>query len=89
MKRNETCERCEEMPVSDIEEVALRLGMKPSEVTNMVLVADGVAAQTHDGQWTLITNDGELVFDIDDPTVEGDAGEATPKKPAPKRRSNR
>ena len=73
--------------MSDIEQVAQRLGMKPSEVTNVVLVADGAAVQTHDGQWTLIANDGELVFGIDDPTVDGEASE--PKKTAPKRRSNR
>lgn len=53
--------------MSDIEQVARRLGMKPSEVTKVVLVADGVAVQTHDWQWMLIRNDGELVFGIEPP----------------------
>jgi hypothetical protein len=88
--------------MDDIEQVAHRLGMKPSEVTNVILVDDGVAAQTHDGQWTLITNDGELVFGIDDPTaprdeaeaamLRGFRGEPEPEpetKPTPKRRSSR
>jgi hypothetical protein len=53
--------------MTDIEKVAQRLGMKPSEVTEVVLTADGVAVRTHDWQWTLIRNDGELVFGIEPP----------------------
>lgn len=59
--------------MTDIEQVAQRLGMKPSEVVKVVLTADGVVAQTHDWQWTLIRNDGELAFRVDPPLDPDDA----------------
>ena len=48
-------------------QVAQRLGMKPGEIIDVQLDADGVLAQTHDGNWTLIRNDGELEFRAKDP----------------------
>lgn len=73
--------------MTDIERVAQRLGMKPSEITDVVVVADGVLAQTHDGVWTLIGNDGELVCNVDGPDLGADDEADQPKKPAAKRRS--
>jgi len=91
--------------MSEIEEIAQRLGMKQSEITDVVPVADGEAVQTHDGQWTLIRNNGELEFIgelANGGIVKGKpvlVGESDPEevvvpeggsvKPAPKRRSNR
>jgi hypothetical protein len=88
--------------MDDIEQIAQRLGMKQSEITDVVPVGDGAAVQTHDGQWTLITNDNELVFGIGDPTatdaedgkpaVVGERGPedvAVPPKTTVKRRSSR
>jgi hypothetical protein len=58
--------------MTDIESCAQRLGMKPSEVVEVVLAADGVLVQTHDWQWTLIRNDGALVFRVDPPVDPDD-----------------
>lgn len=83
----------------DVERVAQLLGMKPSEVVEVLLDVDGVLAQTHDGNWTLIRNDGTLEFrgaskplvDADEATeamLRGFRGEPEPepKKAAPKGR---
>jgi hypothetical protein len=78
-----------------LEQVAHLMGMKPSEVREVVEVGDGVKARTHDGRWTLIRDDG--TFELTDApavTVERDHGVAEPDaeakpaaKPDPKRRS--
>jgi hypothetical protein len=72
---------------SDIEQVAERLGMKPSEVTEVVVDADGVLAQTKDEKWTLIRDNGVMEFNV--PGPDADDAEVEPKKaaPAPKGRS--
>ncbi len=41
-------------------ECARLMGMKQSEVVEVVPVDDGQAVRTHDGQWTLIRDDGTL-----------------------------
>lgn len=73
--------------MTDIEQVAQRLGMKPSEVTEVIVVDAGVLARTHDGVWTLIGNDGELVCNVDGPDLGADEEPTEAKKPAMKRRS--
>jgi len=91
--------------MDDIEQVACRLGMKPSEIVKTMDTADGMLVQTHDWQWTLIRPDGELVFRVDPPVDPDDAirepledvvdlaetitEDAAPKRAAPKRRSTR
>lgn len=75
--------------MNDIERCAQLMGMKPSEVVEVVLDADGVLVQTHDGQWTLIRDDGTLQPGAaPEPAVERDADvvDPDPAKPAPKRR---
>lgn len=75
-----------------MDNVARVLGMKPSEITETVLDADGVLVRTHDGVWTLIRNDGSLVHRVADPTDKAavepaeDSGDDE-AKPAPKRRA--
>lgn len=84
----------------DIDAIARRLGMKRDEIIEVVLDADGVLVQTHDGVWTLIGNDGELRHQVPSPAptavdpdeanaamLRGFRGEPEPAKPAPKRRS--
>lgn len=73
--------------MDDIERCARLMGMKRTEVQEAVPVDEGHAVRTHDGQWTLVRDDGttapshapELVVDRDHGTVE-------PEKPEPKRR---
>jgi len=45
--------------MDDIEHFARLLGMKPHrEVLEVVSVDEGHAVRTHDGQWTLVRDDG-------------------------------
>lgn len=64
-----------------IEQHARQVGMKPTEVLEVVPVDDGHAVRTHDGQWTLVRDDGVLVHAYPAPesptSGEADAGEAT------------
>lgn len=87
--------------MDDIKRFAAVLGMKPQrEVQEVVPVGDGHAVRTHDGQWTLVRADGQLVHGVaapepavevahaDDPDPEPVAdGPQAPAKPAPKRRA--
>ena len=59
-------------------EAARILGMKRSEVLAAVPGDNGDLVQTHDGQWTLIRSDGELVYraDAPDPRFVADLREA-------------
>lgn len=59
--------------MDNIEQIAQRLGMKPGEIVKVMEAADGVLVETHDWQWTLIRNDGELVFRVDPPVDPDDA----------------
>lgn len=58
--------------MDDIERCARLLGMKPSEVLEVMQVDGGELACTHDGVWTLIREDGELVFRVVPPTPPAD-----------------
>lgn len=74
---------------SDVEEIAQVLGMKTSEVVDVEQVADGTLAKTHDGNWTLIRDDGVLEFlgqDLGVDRAEKAITEEASKKPAPKGR---
>ena len=82
--------------IESVARVARQLGMKVSEVLEVVQVDGGELAgggqlvRTHDGQWTLVRDDGtvqpaeapELVVERDHGTAEQE-----PEKPAAKRRS--
>lgn len=46
--------------MTEIERCARLMGMKRSEVLEAVPVDDGHAVRTHDGQWTLVRDDGTL-----------------------------
>lgn len=60
-----------------IEKCAALMGMKPHrEVLEVVPVDGGNAVRTHDGQWTLIRDDGTRVDRVPDPTVLVDPDEA-------------
>lgn len=81
--------------MDDIERCAQLMGMKPNrEVQEVVETADGHAVRTHDGQWTLVRDDGttepceapELVVERDHGTAEPEP-EPEPEKPATKRRA--
>lgn len=68
-------------------EAARQLGMKLSEIIDVYLDDDGVVVETHDGNLTLIREDGSLEFRGKKPFV----GEAGPvliqaEKAAPKGR---
>ena len=72
-----------------IELYAQLMGMKPSEVLEVVSVDDGHAVRTHDGQWTLVRDDGTVrPGAAPDVVLERDSGvvEPEPEKPTPKRR---
>lgn len=76
--------------MDDIESVARQMGMKPSEVLEVVQVDGGQLVRTHDGQWTLVRDDGTCVASAaPGATLERDAGVVEPveqPKPAAKRR---
>jgi len=55
--------------MDDIGQIAQRLGMKPSEIVDVKQATVGVLAQTHDGNWTLIRDDGGLEFNPADPVA--------------------
>ena len=75
-------------------EAARVMGMKRSEVLEVASVDDGHAVRTHDGQWTLVRDDGTLrpaeapavALERDSGVGESAAEEPSDKKPAPKRR---
>lgn len=46
--------------MNDIERAAAQMGMKRSEVLEVVPVDDGHAVRTHDEQWTLVRDDGTM-----------------------------
>lgn len=77
--------------MDDIERVARVMGMKRTEVQEVVPVDDGHAVRTHDGQWTLVRDDGTMrPGDAPEVTLERDSGVddvvLEDPKPASKRR---
>lgn len=86
--------------IESVVRVARQLGMKVSEVLEVVQVDGGELAdggqlvRTHDGQWTLVRDDGTLrpaeapavVLERDSGVDEPAAEEPADEKPAPKRR---
>ncbi|MCW2768464.1 MAG: hypothetical protein JWO11_4423 [Nocardioides sp.] len=63
--------------MDDIERCAQLLGMRRREVLEVVPSADGDLVRTHDGQWTLIRDDGVRVDRVPAPTTLVDGDEAT------------
>jgi hypothetical protein len=61
----------------DIENVAQLMGMRQSEIVEVVPGADGVLVRTHDGVWTLIDGDGQLVHSVAGP--QRDSGQPDPE----------
>jgi hypothetical protein len=70
------------------EKYAALLGMKPSEVCEVVPVDGGHKVRTHDGQWTLVAEDGAMTFRTSAPELKsaGDEPEAEQPQAAPKPR---
>jgi hypothetical protein len=72
------------------EDAAKVLGMKPEEVTDVQLDADGTLAQTKDGHWTLIRDSGTLEHlgqDLGERVEDEPAEEPKKAAPAPKARN--
>lgn len=66
----------------DIERCARLMGMKQSEVLEVVPADGGDLVRTHDGAWTLVRADGSLGHHADAPSAPTAAAE--PKvEPAP------
>lgn len=71
---------------SDVEQIARVLGMRTDEVVDVQLDAEGVLAQTHDGNWTLIRDGGVLEFLGQDLGERAADAAEEPKPVAPKGR---
>lgn len=72
---------------NDAELAAEALGMKEREITDVRQDAEGLLAQTHDGNWTLIRDGGVLEFLGQDLGERVKPAEVEESKPAPKGRS--
>jgi hypothetical protein len=75
--------------MTEIERCARLMGMKPAEVVEAVSVDEGHAVRTHDGQWTLVRDDGTVrPGAAPEVTLARDSGvEAGPAQAPPKRRA--
>jgi glycerophosphoryl diester phosphodiesterase len=51
-------------------DAAKRLGMKVTEITDVVETGDGHVVTTHDGTRTLVADDGGLVFGVGAPPAK-------------------
>ncbi len=72
-----------------IDEAAKRMGMPAHEVLAVAEVGDYHVITTHDGQHTLVTEDGQTEpyngdpARLEDPRLAADAGEGEPSAPRP------
>jgi len=60
-----------------VERAAQLMGMRQSEIVEIVPGADGVLVRTHDDVWTLIDGDGQLVHSVAGP--QRDSGQPDPE----------
>lgn len=74
--------------MDDIERYARLMGMKRSEVLEVVPGDGGARVRTSDGAWTHVSDGTFTLVDAPEVTLERDSGtvEPEPEKPAPKRR---
>lgn len=63
-----------------LEHIARGMGMKPHrEVLEVVKAGDGYKVRTHDGQWTLVDGDGNVIREAPEPATD-EAGAKTAAK---------